>query len=178
MIIVICRIKNQASGKVIEKGLKRDIYFLSSFPLMSISFGCTAVVNNSHVWHKKLGHSNSIVLTYLMKHSYLGNKNLFWPSTMSSDCGSCKLGKSKSLPFPSHGSQASACFEIIHTTIWGISPVISHAWYKYFMIFIDDYSHFIWVFLFFCSKADVFFVFQNFIVYAENQFSNCMKTLR
>lgn len=27
----------------------------------------------------------------------------------------------------SHGSQASTCFEIIHTNVWGVGYVISHA---------------------------------------------------
>lgn len=73
--------------------------FSKIFIPKSISLNYTMVVNNSHVWHKKLGHLNSVILAYLMKHDYLGNKDLFSPSPMSSDCGSSKIGKRKSLPF-------------------------------------------------------------------------------
>jgi hypothetical protein len=79
-----------------------------------------------------------------MKHGYLGNKNSF--STEFLDFSSCKLSKSKALSFPSHGSRASKCFEIIHTDVWGVSPVISNAQYKYFVTFIDDFSRFTWIY--------------------------------
>jgi hypothetical protein len=110
-----------------------------------------------------------------MKHGYLGNKNSF--SIEFLDCSSCKLGKSKALSFPSHGSRASKCFEIIHTDVWGVSPVISHAQYKYFVTFIDDFSRFTWIY-FLRSKADVFSTFQAFVVFVENQFSAHIKILR
>ncbi|KAJ7002941.1 hypothetical protein NC653_008232 [Populus alba x Populus x berolinensis] len=75
-----CHVQNQESsiGESDRKGPKMGHLFPRQFSIhMSISFSYTALVNNSHVWHKKLGHSNSIVLTYLMKHIYLGNKDLF-----------------------------------------------------------------------------------------------------
>jgi hypothetical protein len=65
----------------------------------SISVGCSVIANNnSQFWHKKLGHPNTIILKHLMKHGYLSNTNEF--SSLSFDCAPCKLGKSKSLPFP------------------------------------------------------------------------------
>jgi hypothetical protein len=58
---------------------------------------------------------NSIILTHLMKHGYLSNTNEF--SSLSFDRAPCKLGKSKFLPFPLHGSRSSTCFEIIHSDV-------------------------------------------------------------
>jgi transposase InsO family protein len=75
------------------------------------------------------------------------------------------------------GSRASTCFEIIHSDVWGISPVISHAQYRYFVTFINDYSRFTWVY-FLRSKADVFSTFQTFVAYVETQFSTYIKILR
>jgi hypothetical protein len=82
----------------------------------------------------------------------------------------CKLGKNKSLPFPLQGSRASTCFKIIHSHVWGMSHVLSHAQYRYFVTFIDYYSRFTWVY-FLHSKADVFSTFQTFVAYVETQFS-------
>jgi len=76
-----------------------------------------------------------------------------------------------------YNSHASTYFEIIHSDVWGISHVISHAHYRYFVIFIDDYSLFTWVY-FLRSKADVFSIFQTFVAYVEAQFSTCVKILR
>ena len=172
-----CHVQDQASGQEIVKGPKVGCLFpLQSFSVpWSISVGCSAIANNSHFWHKKLGHPNSVILTHLIKHGYLSNTNAF--SSLSFDCAPCKLGKSKSLPFPLQGSRASTCFEIIHSDVWGMSPILSHAQYRYFVTFIDDYSRFTWVY-FLRSKADVFSTFQTFVAYVETQFSTCIKTLR
>ena len=61
--------------------------------------------------------------------------------------------------------------------MWGINPVISHAEYKYFVTFIDDYNKYTWIY-FLRSKSKVFFVFQKFLVYVETQFSSRIKVLR
>jgi hypothetical protein len=111
-----CCVQDQVSGKVIAKGPKVGRLFPIQFSIPSInSCAYSTVINNPYFWHKKLGHPNSNVLTHLMKHGYLGNKNSF--STELLDCSSCKLGKSKALLFPSHGSRAFKCFEIIHTDL-------------------------------------------------------------
>ncbi|KAK0577730.1 hypothetical protein LWI29_037641 [Acer saccharum] len=116
-----CRVQDQASGLEIAKGPKVGRLFpLQSFSIpRSISVGYSAIANNSHFWHKKLGHSNSVILTHLMKHGHLSNTNAF--SSLSFDCAPCKLGKSKSLPFPLQGSRASTCFEIIHSDVWDVT---------------------------------------------------------
>lgn len=72
---------------------------------------------------------------------------------------------------------SAKCFDIIHSNAWGITPVISHAHYEYFVIFIDDYSRFTWIY-FFRSKSDVFSVFKTFVAYIETQFSTVIKVLR
>ena len=121
-----------------------------------------ATTNNNEVWHKKLGNPNYVVLTHLLKHGFLGNNN----SLSSFDCATCCLGKSKTLPFPVHDNRASSLFEIVHNDVWGASPVISHGQYRYFVTFIDDYNQFTWIY-FLHSKADVFSVFQRFVVLVE-----------
>jgi transposase InsO family protein len=173
-----CCVQDQVSGQEIAKGPKVGRLFpLKSFSIpRSIYVGCFVIANNnSHFWHKKLSHPNSIILTHLMKHGYLSNTNEF--SSLSFDCAPCKLGKNKSLPFPLQGSRASTCFEIIHYDVWGMSPVLSHAQFKYFVTFIDDYSRFTWVY-FLRSKADVFSNFKTFVTYVETQFFACIKPLR
>ncbi|RVW62046.1 hypothetical protein CK203_064923 [Vitis vinifera] len=41
--------------------------------------------------------------------------------SLSLECDSCKLGKSKTLPFPLHASRASHCFDLIHCDVWDLS---------------------------------------------------------
>jgi hypothetical protein len=156
-----CVVQDQMSGKMIAKGPKVGRLFplyvcsstiIPSFPLLS--FTCNVIGFGHKMWHKCLGYPNSDVLRTLFNSRLLGNK------TCSSlhpyfDCTSYKLGKSKVLTFPHHASRASQYFDIIHSDVWGIAHVVSHAHYKYFVTFIDDFSCFTWVY-FLWAKAEVF----------------------
>ena len=108
--------------------------FIPSFPFLS--FACIVVGSSNKMWHRHLGHPNSDVLLTLFNSGLLGNKSCS-SIDIYFDCTSCKLGKSKVLPFPHHASRASQCFELIHSDVWGIAPVVSYAHYKYFVTFID-----------------------------------------
>ncbi|XP_049394911.1 uncharacterized protein LOC125859256 [Solanum stenotomum] len=166
--------KDQVSGTIITKGPKVGRLFPIHFSIPRVlAFASTTTKNE--VWHKRLGHPNSIVLSHLSNSGLLGNKNQF--SVASFNCSTCKLGKSKTLSFPNFGSRAAKCFDVIHSDVWGISPVISHAHFKYFVTFIDDYSRFTWVY-FLRSKSEVFSIFKKFLAYVETQFSTCIKLLR
>ena len=133
-------------GKMIVKGPKVGRLFplhvspstiIPSFPLLS--FACNVDGSRHKMWHRCLGHPNSDVLRTLFNSGLLGNKACS-SLDLSFDCTSCKLGKSKVLPFPHPASRASQCFDIIHSDVWGIAPIVSHAHYKYFVTFIDDLS--------------------------------------
>jgi len=93
----------------------------SSFPLLS--FACNFIGSGNKRWHKHLGHPNSDVLCTLINSGLLGNKACYFLD-LSFYCTSCKLGKSKVLPFPHHASRASRCFDIIHSDVWGIAPIV------------------------------------------------------
>lgn len=77
----------------------------------------------------------------------------------------------------SHSSYTLHIFDIVPSNIWDLAFVISHARYKYLVTFIDDYSHFIWVY-FLCAKSKAFSGFQAFLVLIDNQFSSSIKILR
>ena len=97
----------------------------------------------------------------MLSSDLLGNKEQV-SKNLSFDCSVCKLDKSKTLSFSSHGSRAEKCFDIVHSDVWGISP----AQYKYFVTFIDDFSQYTWVY-FLRSKSEVLSVFQTFVAYVE-----------
>jgi len=170
-----CSVQDQVSGTVIAKGPKVGRLFPLHIP-SHVAFS-SSVANKSEVWHKRLGHPNSAILSHLFTSALLGQSDQISLSRSSFDCSTCKLGKSKILPFQISGSRATKCFEVIHSDVWGISPVISHAQYKYFVTFIDDYNRFTWIY-FLRSKSEVFQVFQTFIAYVETQFTSVIKVLR
>ena len=63
-------------------------------------------------------------------------------SSLSLECDSCKLGKSKTFSFPLHASRASRYFDLIHSDVWGPSLVSSNEIFKYYTTFINDHSIF------------------------------------
>jgi hypothetical protein len=169
-----CLVQEQVSGKVIAKGPKVGRLFPLQFSSSHLSFASNSVLNSYEDWHRKLGHPNFVVLSHLFKTGLLGNKHV---CTASISCSVCKLAKSKTLPFPSGAHRASTCFEMIHSDVWGMSPAASHAHYKYFVTFIDDYSRFTWIY-FLRSKSEVFSMFQKFLTYVETQFQESVKNFR
>ena len=62
------------------------------------------------------------------------------------DYTSCQLGKQPVLPFNNSESISNSIFELIHSDIWGLSHVASIGGSRYFVIFIDDYSRYSWIF--------------------------------
>lgn len=176
-----CLVQDQQSGRVITRGPKVErlfpIQFSSSPCRSSPTVSCNSARIDNHAWHKRLGHPNSNVLHGLLKSGVLGNERFSSLPFVQFDCDSCKLGKSKTLPFPIHISNATQPFDLIHSDVWGMSPVVSHANYKYFVTFIDDYSRFTWIY-FLRSKADVFSVFKIFHAYVQTQFNVKIKILR
>ena len=137
---------------------------------------CNSTTDNFQLWHKLPCHPNSNVLHELMKSRVIGNKDSPSFSVVQFDCNSCKLSKSKILPFPVHQSKVNQPFDIIHSDLWGIAPIITHEHYRYFITFIDDYSRFTWVY-FLRSKAEAFSIFKFFHAYVQTQFSSKIKTM-
>lgn len=98
------------------------------------------------------------------------NDNLF------SSCEVCQLGKQIKLPFQKSDSFTTKPFDIIHSDIW-TSPLTSISGFKYYVIFLDDFSHFLWVFPL-RRKNEVFSKFLQFYKYVETQFNTRIKALQ
>ena len=113
---------------------------------------------------------------FLLNSTLLNANNKAFFQDVSFDCTSCKMWKSKTLPFPMLDSLALKCFYLVLSDVWGIEHVLSHSHFKYFVTFIDEFGRFMWIY-FLQSKFEVCAAFQVFLAYAENQFSTSVKTL-
>lgn len=56
------------------------------------------------------------------------------------------MGKSSTLPFIVSESRAMAPLDSIHCDLWRPSPVISVQGFRYYVIFIDNYSRYSWIY--------------------------------
>ena len=63
----------------------------------------------------------------------------------TSNCEPCQMGKNNCLQFFSSQSFVSIHLEKIHCNLWGLSPVISNQRFRFYAIFIDEYTRFSWL---------------------------------
>ena len=77
-------------------------------------------------------------------------------------CHVCQLGKHVKLPFVSSSSSVTSCFDIVHSDLW-TSPIPSLSGFKYYVLFLDHYSQYVWVYPL-INKYDVLSKFQFFVV--------------
>jgi Pol polyprotein/gag-pre-integrase-like protein len=99
---------------------------LSSFRLSSSS-------SPFYLWHSRLGHVSASRLRFLTSTGALGPLN----SHDISDCSGCKLAKFSALPFQNSVSSSFAPFDLVHSDVWGPSPVPTKGGSRYYVSFID-----------------------------------------
>jgi hypothetical protein len=54
----------------------------------------------------------------------------------------CQLGRHTRLPFITSFSRAEQAFDLVHFDLW-TSPVLSLSGYKYYLVILDDFPHFL-----------------------------------
>ena len=111
---------------------------------VSISFGVIRKEGNSStVWHQRLGHPYSKILSLLKEQNIIDLSH--WISKPNI-CISCQMGKSCKLLFKSNNKISKFPFQKIHCDIWGPTPIASNQGFRYYAIFIDDFSRFTWLY--------------------------------
>jgi hypothetical protein len=85
-------------------------------------------------------------------------------------CDACQAGKSKHLPFHLSSRISTHVLELVHCDIWGSSPTVTTSGYRYYIIFIDDYSRYCWLYPM-KRRSDSLACFTSFKNMGENQFN-------
>ncbi|GJY27178.1 ribonuclease H-like domain-containing protein [Tanacetum coccineum] len=135
------------------------------YPVTSPSSTPYALLSVSpSTWYQRLGHPGEDVLRSLMSRQFIScNKE-----KSSHFCHACQLGKHVRLSFASSDSIFTRSFEIVHYDFW-TSPIVSSGGFKYYMLFLDHYSHYLWIYPL-RTKFEVFQKFLHFRSYVNNQF--------
>ena len=88
---------------------------------------------------------------------------------------SCHINKSHKLPFSTSTITSSFPLDVIYSDLWTF-PVSSFDGCKYYVIFVDHYTKYIWFYPL-SQKSDVQSTFSKFKSLVENYFSTTIKTL-
>nr|GEW41999.1 ribonuclease H-like domain-containing protein [Tanacetum cinerariifolium] len=131
-----------------------------------------AFLVSQHTWHQRLGHPGSDVLHSLVSNNVIScNKEK--PPVL---CHACQLGKHARLLFVSFSTIVASCFDIILSDVW-TSPILSLSGYEYYVLFLDHYSQFVWVYPL-LHKSDVLSKFVLFRNYVRTQFKSEMRSFQ
>ena len=98
-------------------------------------------------------------------------------SNKSFDCTPCQFGKQTALPFNNSVSYALSFFDLIHSYVWGPSPISTPGGSRYFIIFVDDFSRYTWIYLF-KNRFELYQIYHDFIKMIETRFSKPIKVFR
>uniref|UniRef100_A0A2N9F7S6 Integrase catalytic domain-containing protein n=1 Tax=Fagus sylvatica TaxID=28930 RepID=A0A2N9F7S6_FAGSY len=174
-----CRVQDPRTNQVLGTGRRVGRMFeLTSLHLPSTptpppsQVAHTASVFPLSLWHLRLGHVSVQKLRSLVSSGFLGQVK-----HDSVDCVSCQLAKQPALSFTNSDSSSHASFDLIHSDIWGPSPTATVGGSKYFVIFVDDFSRYTWIYLMH-NRSELAQIYRTFAQMISTQFSKTIKIFR
>ncbi|KAJ0623415.1 putative RNA-directed DNA polymerase [Helianthus annuus] len=164
-----CLLQDSKSGRILVTG-KQDngLYFVNKNG-NSVNL-CFNSMNNSNLWHSRLGHPADQILSILKDE--IGVTDVF-----KHPCETCHRAKQVRVPFPLSEHKTKSVGDIIHLDVWGPYKVTSRDGFKYFLTIVDDYSRAVWCYLL-RNKMEVFENIEIFYELVLTQFKKKIKILR
>ncbi|KAL9239100.1 hypothetical protein vseg_013451 [Gypsophila vaccaria] len=160
----------QTGTRLMRCNSRGDLYPLSPFAAPKSSIALSAVAPS--LWHSRLGHPGPPVLSILRNSNSIQCNKI--PNTKH--CHACELGKYTKLPFIPSTSRTLLPFDIIHSDLW-TSPVLCTLGQRYYLLFLDDFTNFLWTFPI-TNKSNVFSIFKQFYTLIHTQFERSIKTFQ
>ena len=124
------------------------------------------------IWHNRLGHPSALVLNKILNqvNDHITSRNVEF-------CNSCPVDKAHILFSRLSDFRAKNPLEIIYSNVWGPAPLLSNEGYRFYVLFIADYSHYTWIYHL-KEKFEVKATFIHFHSMAERMFNKEIVCLR
>ena len=168
-------VQDPRMGQVLGTGCKVGRMFEVhdlKIPLQVVSTAATTTIPSPDLWHAHLGHPSLSHLQLLVSQGYLGSVQF-----QNFDCTSYHFGKQTKLPFNNKDSFSSTPFDLLNSDIWGPAPVPIEGGSRYFVIFVDDFSRYTWIYLLH-HRSELVSIYQTFHKMIETQFNLTIKVFR
>jgi transposase InsO family protein len=152
------------------------LYTFSEFIEPDSALLLTHVDESSRIWHERFGRLNFRYMKQISKNRLVDGllDNHFSKGVFEG----CVLGKHPQEKFDKGKSQrASAPLDLIHNDLMGPFPHPSINKVRFVLIFVDDFSHFTWIY-FLRQKSEVFQHLKDFKALVETQSGEKIKFLR
>ncbi|CAN6563085.1 unnamed protein product [Malus baccata var. baccata] len=158
--------------EIIGRGTKREgLYYVDDV----VSGRANAVrasrsSNLQEVWllHRRLGHASFGYLRHMLPSLFSGINE------SDLHCEVCILAKSHRASFPPSMNKRALPFELVHSDVWGPSPVVTSSGIKWFVTFVDDCTRMTWLYVL-KNKSDVGMIFSQML---RTQYFSVIKVLR
>jgi transposase InsO family protein len=169
-----CVVQDILTGETLGRGSKRDgLYYLDSVLGTAYSTKSDSVKLREKVWlwHKRLGHPSFGYMRKLSPtlFSDLDNENFV--------CETCIKAKSHRTTYHLSTNKCLHPFDLVHTDVWGPSPIVSKSGYRWFVLFTDDCTRMTWLYLL-KTKDEVSNIFKSFYKMVRTQFEKSIKIVR
>ena len=149
------QVKDLKTGVVLMQGKnKNDVYYALNSNLPQIN---SVKISTLASWHNRLGHPAFPTLRSILASNKLVD---YVPSNFTLPCNACFCNKSRKLPFGASSMTSSKPLELLYTDVWGPTTK-SVDNYRYYIIFVDHYTKYIWLYPL-KQKSDVKNVFVQF----------------
>ena len=89
----------------------------------------------------------------------------------------CQFGKQTTVPFNNSLSHALTPFDLIHSNVWGPSHITTQGGSRYFVIFVDDFSRYTWIYLF-KIRSELSQIYRDFTKMIDTRFSKPIEVFR
>ena len=153
-----------------------NLYFLDCTPSLP---EVNTAVNESkeEIWHRRLGHLGEKSLYKLARNKLVDGFD-YDVSKKIDFCEPCVQGKIHKLQFPGTGrKRAEEPLGLVHSDVCGKINALSLSGAEYFLTFIDDKTHYVWVYVL-KNKHEVYQKFLEWKVLVERSSGYKLKTLR
>ena len=175
-----CQILDR-DDKVVALGVKRgNLYYLSCQPLQDhvcVSDARLSAESKEFIWHRRFGHLNERSLHTLASQQLVYDFDYHISKPMPF-CKACVEGKLHRTPFPGGGrKRADAPLDLVHSDVCGPIGTESLSGAKYFVTFVDDKTHYTWVYVL-KAKSEVFCKFLEWKSLVERMSDRQLKILR
>ena len=107
------------------------------------------------IWHQRLGHPSVSYMKHLFP-SMISNLDI---SEFS--CQTYILTKSHCVSYPTNSNKSQIPFALIHSDVWGPTSCSDNSGFRWFIIFIDNYTLMTWLYIM-KHKHELFSIFRSF----------------
>ena len=173
-------IKDLKTGARLTQGRSKDDVYEWPWPNKGNTLGtspkqaCVSVKTSLANWHHRLGHPSSRIFQFLIRKHNLQ----IYPTESFHNffCESCLCNKSHKLPFGVSSLRSRGSLDLVYSDVWGPSPIESIDGFRYYLIFIDYFTKYVWLFPM-AYKSDVYTIFPKYKSMVEKYFNASLVTL-